>query len=101
MAARDKNLPYINWDKSFIASRWLVRRQWAWRFALVLAVGLYGLWMTNWAIVAASVGGLLVCIRKYVTQMQLIRRIMSEECFDTEKFRQMSRETMQQKRSAP
>lgn len=96
MDDENEDLPRINWDESFKASRRIVRRKWGWRLAAVSAVGVYGLWAANWGIVAASVAAMLLGIRRYVAEVQLVRMITSEEFFDTEKFRQLSRETMRQ-----
>jgi hypothetical protein len=100
MADEDDKMPRIDWDATFIANRRLARRQWGWKLAFVLAVGAYGLWMEYWGVVAVAIGGVLLCIRQYVTHVQLARTIASEECFDSEKVQQLSRERMPQDQGA-
>jgi hypothetical protein len=94
--ADNENLPGIEWDATFIANRRLARREWGWKLALILAVGAYGLWMQYWVVVAVAIAGVFLCIRRYVAHVQVARVIASEECFDNEKFQQLSRERMQQ-----
>lgn len=59
-----------------------------------MSIGAYGAWTANWGIIVTSLAGTAICIRRYVANVRFVRMIVSEDYFDTEKFRQLSGETI-------